>query len=48
MLGRPQGRIVNQGAVWHPDIWNTKIIIIIKIISVVKQQQADQQSFQGC
>ena len=22
--------IVNQGVVWHPDIWNKKIIIIIQ------------------
>ena len=27
--------MVNQGAVWHPDIWNTKIIIII-IINYIK------------
>ena len=26
-----RAHIVNQGAVWHPDIWNTKIIIIIII-----------------
>ena len=24
-----RAHIVNQGAVWHPDIWNSKIIIII-------------------
>ena len=29
MLGWTWAHIVNQGAVWHPDIWNTKINIII-------------------
>ena len=32
--GGLRAHIVNQGAVWHPDIWNTKIIIIIIIIII--------------
>ena len=31
--GGLRAHIVNQGAVWHPDIWNTKIIKIIIIIN---------------
>ena len=34
-LGGLRAHIVNQGEVWHPDIWNTKIIIIIILFIII-------------